>query len=351
MTPRTVDDVIRAIPHGSADVLPAPAYDRVGPFGARIGLAVESMKDHMTDEGYQLFAGLPLGYEPNGFWIRWNGLDVKQMLCDYQSPMLTTVLLQDKREWEGLTADKSRDPAMRFTNIEALRGRPDVFKVTVLKDAQHDAAYNRQAADEIDCHAWVIYYHPRIVQHLSPFVRTEHLIRTWHSLDATLVPEFSTVRKTAIISGAVSAAYPLRTRIVQQRHAITDLSYLKHPGYHRQGCETPRYLAMLGNFKVAICTSSRYGYAVRKIAEATACGCRIVTDLPTDDVMPEIDNNLYRIHPDTPMADIAYIVKHLARTWDADTQRHYADRAKAWYDYRAVGRRLAEDIEAMRRNY
>ena len=45
------------------------------------------------------------------------------------------------------------------------------------------------------------------------------------------------------------------------------VNYLSHPGYGRSKCFTPEFLKILSIYKVAICTVSIYGYAVRKIVE------------------------------------------------------------------------------------
>jgi hypothetical protein len=94
-----------------------------------------------------------------------------------------------------------------------------------------------------------------------------------------------------------------------------------------------------------------YGYALRKIMEATACGCRVLTDLPVDEVLPEIDGNLFRIRPDTSAYHVGIYVRQLVKEYDADKQRDYADKAKQFYDYRAIGKRLSDDIESLRRSY
>jgi hypothetical protein len=123
---------------------------------------------------------------------------------------------------------------------------------------------------------------------------------------------------------------------------------MQHPGYGRNGCFTPGYIAALGRHKVAVCTSSIYGYALRKIVEATACGCYVLTDLPIDDVMPEIDDNLVRVSPNIPTDDVVDLIRSMIDAWEPERQRHFAEKAQSWYDYRAVGKRLAHDIEQLR---
>lgn len=349
---RTVQGTLAKFSATISPQLFAPVYSGTG-VGSRLGLAVESMSRHMTDEGWQLFQGL----EEAGYQLRGDGLpvsttDVTKILDEGDAAV---IVIQDKREWEGLTADRSRDPSMRFTNVQALRERPDIFKVTVLKDAQHNPEYHREAAKEIGCHAWIIYYHPLIVSALAPYVRPEHLVRTYHSVDAKLIPPFHVNGRLsqALVSGALSGAYPLRSSICKACLAgrMDHVFYLKHPGYHRQGSATPEYLKTLSQYKVAICTSSRYGYALRKIIEATAAGCIVVTDLPEDEILPEIENNLFRIPSDSSPEFVDTLARGLCDKYTPALQEVFANRAKTYYDYRYLGKKLADDIETLRRNY
>jgi hypothetical protein len=334
----------------SASSLLKPAYTGTETDGAHIGFAVEDMKRHMTDEGWQLFAGLEsAGYILAGHNLPYAETDVRKVL-EHHDPSI--VVLQDRREWTNRTADRRQDPKYQFRNWEALKERDDVFKVTVLKDAHADSHFHRHTAFAMGCHAWIVYYHPEIVAELAPYVRPHNLIRTYHTIDKDIVPEVTTDgRHGAVLSGAISRAYPLRVRIRNYAVAIPGLYVMRHPGYHRRGSNTPEYLKELCEYKVAICTSSRYQYALRKIIEATACGCIVVTDLPGFDTLPEIDGNLVRVSPDISMEELRDLVQHLCGCWDLDTQRMFAEKAKAHYDYRAMGKELACQIQLHRKWY
>ena len=357
---RTVADVLATLPQRPDYPLPAPRYD--GTQGRGLGLAVESMARHTTDEGWQLFLALEAG----GYYLaghdvaehplrppgstRANSTDVPALLRAFEPGV---VVIQDKREWLGLTADRSQDPRWRFHDVGALARRSDVFKLTVLKDAQNDYALHREAALEIGCHAWIVYYHPQIVARLCPFVRPEHLVRTYHSLDADLVPPFQGGRRGTILSGALSRAYPLRQALAGHA-AELGIDVLPHPGYHRQGCQTSAYLQTLARYCVAVCTSSVWGYALRKIVEATACGCRVLTDLPDDELLPQLEGNLTRVEPGRyardPMA-MKPLLDELVAGYDEERQLGFAGAAVDFYDYRHQGRRLAGAIEDLRRAY
>lgn len=347
----TVDEVIAQLPGLPSDPLPAPCYapPDVLP-DLKLGLAVESMRRHTTDEGWQVFQGL----EANGWKLAGRRLPINNNWVPKileQNPC-STLLLQDKREWHVAPND-FRDQRAFFHDVPKLALRPDIFKLTILKDSQQRPGYHRESASEMGCHAWVIYYHPRIVARLAPYVRPQHLIRTYHSVNPQHVPSFSQENRAGVLlSGALGVAYPLRTQLVRMAAILPETTVLKHPGYHKEKCHTPEFLKTLSQFKVAICTASRYGYALRKMVEATAAGCVVVTDLPRDEVMPEIDGNLYRVEPGQ-MNHKWWIntLRKLLDRYDPERQRHYADLAKRWYDFKAVTKRLSDDIEAMRRNY
>jgi hypothetical protein len=262
------------------------------------------------------------------------------------------LVMQDKREWEGLTGGPGFNHKERFINHTTLKDNHSVFKVTILKDAHQQPTYHMDAAHEIGCHAWIVYYHPGVVSHVAPYVRPRHLIRTYHTIDADKVPAFTQEgRDGCLLSGAVSSVYPLRQRLFSNHHAVYKTTLLRHPGYHRNGCVTNEYLKTLSKYKVAICTTSIYGYALRKIIEATACGCRVVTDLPIDDVLPHIDSNLIRIRPDASLRVINDMIREACMLYDPDRQQHMAEATKLHYDYRQEGTRLAQSIEHLRTTY
>lgn len=370
---RTIQSILDGLPQVGVGPLQAPRYDDPGVdldsscMPVNVGMAVASMHSHTTDEGWQLFQGLEAagynlvghGVEYRGAWYEAsNQTDCFKILSQFNPH---TVFIQDKREWTGKTADGPRtfDRREMYTNVGALRERPDVFKVSVVKDAHRDRELNVELALEAGVHAWVVYYHPAVVARQSPFLRPQHLIRTYHSIDRDAVPVFAEgrKRKDCLLSGALSdRVYPLRTRLAREkgRHARNGmrwLDYLPHPGYRRDRCYTPEYLGTLNAYKVAICTSSVWGYALRKIVEATACGCRVITDLPTDEVMPAIDGNLIRVDPDVPLADLKDLVRFLADGYDDERQQCLASMAIRRYDYREVGYRLADDVEKLRGTY
>lgn len=349
--PRTVQDVVDRIglrpEFQLMEELPAPRY--VPPFteyGYRFALGVSSMADHMSNEGWQLMQGLQeAGYN---LWCgsKTSPLECNNVIHEIHRPRC--VVVQDKREWDP-SANRLAHQHEYIKNIQVLAKYDDVFKVTVLKDSHQRPYYHRDSAEEMGCHAWITYYHPRIVKHLAPYVREQHLIRTTHTIDADRVPEPSDERNGCLLSGAVgNAVYPLRTALAQRHQSFPRMDYIRHPGYHNSGTNTNQYLQTLNQYKVAICTSSIFGYSLRKIIEATACGCVVITDLPVDDPMPHIDGNLIRLQANDVAGqceEIMQLLPTLYRTYNADQQAMFARLAKQYYDYRAAGKRLAADIE------
>ena len=201
---RTVQNVIDSLKSPNVPELKSPDFSPIpSSYGKlKLGLSVASMKDHMSNEGWQLFQGLEMA----GYVIAGQGmLRLDDLPSVNLSPLLKinqpgTVVLQDKREWD-VEKNKLANISETYTHLDLLKERNDIFKLTVLKDAHQSPEYHSQSAEEIDCHAWITYYHPRIVKHLAPFVRPQHLIRTTHSIDSEKVPEYNDCRLDGLLSG------------------------------------------------------------------------------------------------------------------------------------------------------
>lgn len=346
----TINGVVLSLPFVNMDKLPAPAYTGNPKYtDVKAALAVEDMRRHMTNEGFELFHGLGLnGYELCGHNLTLNETNIPTII-DKLNPGV--IILQDKREWD-VKPGNFREPKARFTGVTELKSKTGIFKVTVLKDAHQHPRYHAESADEIGCHAWITYYNTQIVKRLAPYVRPEHILRTYHTVDTKQIPEYKADdRDGCLLSGAVSGAYPLRQRLFKDARRLPRTDVLKHPGYHNKGSATPMFLRLLSGYKVAICTCSIYGYALRKIFEATACGCVVITNLPQDEYLPDIDNNLVRVPSDISIDDMAKIILTQIREYDPQRQRHYAELAKVRYDFRFETSLLAMQIEELRRSY
>lgn len=341
-----VRDVLKTFPTTTMSELEPVPYNpslrRLPPL--KLMLASNSLQHHMTNEGHQLQQGLSeAGYKLVGHGFQNSSTDLADIL---KVRRIGTIIVQDRREWT-----RKEFPQELFRNTDRLRSLTGCFKLTVLKDAHQTPVWNRHNSWDIGCHAWIVYYNTRIVSRLAPFVRPQHLIRTWHTVDPDQVPEFvpAPQRRKAILSGALSSAYPYRLRLY--RHNFKGVDKVQHPGYTTSGTRTPDYLKTLSQYKVSICTSSKYGYALRKIIESVACGCIVVTDLPVDEFMPLIEPSIVRVRPGTDPQVIQRIIDHIASNYDDKRQRAQAREAVAFYNYVGVTKRLAFDIEQLRRTY
>lgn len=351
--PRSISDVIQQIStperlKNQVAQLPAPNYSPASssPSSQHIALAVQSMKNHTSNEGWQLMLALEHAeYDLCGYMLL-HGTDVDVIL---RATNPSTIIIQDKREWDNASKD-FREPRANFNNIRSLRKHPS-FKLTIVKDAHQKPLYHSLSAEEMGVHAWIIYYHPRIVNHLASYTRPQHLIRTYHSVDSSSIPEFNFNRSRCLISGAISSVYPLRERLTNKVYLLPETDSLAHPGYHRRGTATGKFLQLLNKYKVSICTSSIFGYSLRKIIESVACGCIVITDLPYDDPLPEIEEGLVRVGNDTTVEEIASLITKLHKEYDYDKQCKLSRIARIYYDYRASGIRLHNDIEKLKSCY
>lgn len=293
----------------------------------------------MTDEGEQLQAGLRhAGWTLAGYGYDDDCCDVPELLERHKPDV---VFVQDARDWDP----RSRgcfDPRVSFTNVGALRLCP-AFKVIVVKDAGSVVQYQRDFADAIRADAAIIYYHPRSVLAVAPWLAGYRLIRTYHSVDTRVIDQIDLTqpRKRCLISGAISGVYPLRRDVWRKSHAW-DIDRLRHPGYGNAGCVTNDYLRTLAGYKAHVATASRYGFALRKIVESVAVGCTPVTNLPAYDVLPEIDAALIRVPSES--GSVRSAVDAAERDWNFDSAMRYAVKAASFYDWRAAGLRLSESI-------
>ena len=87
-----------------------------------------------------------------------------------------------------------------------------------------------------------------------------------------------------------------------------------------------------------------YGFALRKIIEGVAVGCTVITDLPAYDELPMIDGALVRVKPTINPPELASVIVAAVDGWDPIARAIWAARARAFYDYRALGRRLADHL-------
>jgi hypothetical protein len=300
---------------------------------------------HTTDEGDQLQRGLEhAGWTLAGAGYGDGCRDVPTLLERFRPAI---VFCSDPRDWDP-QHDGSFRKDIGFERIEVLRDHPEIFRVTVVKDAGSVKRYQERKFREMGADAAVVYYDPGIVRRLNPWLADVPLIRTHHSIDAELCArlDLRAPRERAVATGATSTAYPLRTLIMQASKRRKDLGvFVGHPGYHNRGAHTPEYLRLLAGYRVHVATASRYGFALRKIIESVAVCATPVTNLPAFDVLPEIDGALVRVSDDASLDDVAAVIAAADGAWDLEERLAWAEKAWRFYDWRGAGLRLAAALE------
>lgn len=319
----------------------------------KVVLANIDYRRHMTDEGEQLQAGLAAA----GWWLAGYGYHGERKLDSTNvREILRTlnpdvVLVQDKRDWDPANPG-CFNRMVGFLNIESLAAVDRKYAVIgVLKDAgnhnQHMVQYQNQSAHEIRADALVVYWSLDSVRKFSPWASEYSLIRTYHTVDACLCDAILPLhaigkrsRRRGLVSGANNPdVYPIRA--MARKHArYLSIDDLKFPGYGNHGCKTPEYLFDLSGYKVHVATASIYGAALRKIIESVAMGTKVVTDLPQSDPLPYIDEALVRIPQSCTVRELKDAIDRAEAEWNPESAEFFAERARAWYDYRAAGVRL-----------
>lgn len=245
----------------------------------------------------------------------------------------------DNREWVG----NEVKPEHRFSNWDRLPA--DVLRVAVLHDARSTVRQQRAWLRDFQPHVVLGWYHATSVLPFWPAIKPEQYERTYHILDASAVPPVEDRAGRCAISGAQNQqVYPLRMRASLAAYAGElgpGVDVPPHPGYVQTGTHSNDYVRTLARYRVALCTSSIYDFALRKVWEATAAGCRVITDLPAYDFLPGIDGNLRRVPRDFSIPALRRLIDELADTWDLEQQRAWSAVACEQYDYRAEGARVA----------
>lgn len=299
-----------------------------------IVLANSDYRNHMTNEGDQLQEGLRLsGWKLCGYG--YDGMtDVRKILNKYYPE---DVFVQDVRDWHR-DSPGCFDSRVSYTNYECLK-----YSIGVAKDCGSVIDFQREMFERMHVTTLVHYYHYDSIIRYMPFLKDYKLVRTYHTVDRDRVPEVKDRRKKCIVSGAVSNVYPLRQRVIDHNDEL-NFDILSHPGYGNGGTHTDEYLKILSGYRVSICTSSIYGFALRKIIESIACGCTVITDLPEYDVLPGIDKYLVRIDPSIQLKYLKELVDREYRRWDIERAREVAAMCKERYDYRVQGAMLSDQL-------
>src|SRR5688572_27561662 len=271
-------------------------------------------RQHVTDEGDQLQRSLEFaGWKLVGAGYEDGCRDVPTLIDRYQPE---AVLVSDRRDWDPKSPGSFRKD-IGFARLEELAKHQSILKIATVKDAGSVQDYHHQFCRDINADAVLTYYHEESVAAVAPFLKNYPLVRTYHTIDKSLAEsiDLQRPRNRALVSGAVSRVYPLRSMAVQEaRHLGLDV--LRHPGYSNSGARTPAYLKSLSGYRVHLACSSAYGFALRKIVESVAMGCTVVTDLPEYDVLPEIDGALVRVKPSVSMSELRRVIDDADAGWN-----------------------------------
>lgn len=313
---------------------------------------------HTSTEGLELQLGLEhagwtlvgAGYGPRGSHP--DARDVRKIIDEHRPDI---VFVQDKRDWDP-HFNGCFNKKVGYSNLDYLKQHPTIFKACILKDAASVRQYQQIFFDEADADAAVVYYSPSIVVRLNPWIamKKKRVVRIYHSVNRDVCDaiEFRPRerRLRCIVTGATSNVYPLRTAVMNLalRHPQLDIKVFGHPGYGNGGSHTNSYLEEISKYRVHIATASRFGFALRKIIESVAVGAVPVTNLPVEDLLPEIDGALIRVPFQANPSHLLHAVNRADEEWNEEDRRRWAIKARQYYDYRAAGLRLDRALVAAR---
>jgi len=302
--------------------------------------------------GWQGVAGLIAGgYTPYGPGLPHTDRDV-QAVCLREKPDI--VFVEMKHVWDTSSRGPWRETVPKrseLTGVDWLGRDRGIYRVTRWCDPRTFQGYMQHfLTHELRPHAILVRYDLDNVAGANPWLDRDTLVRNYHTIDKGHLSQVTPRRQQGILSGAMAPAdvYPLRSRLAAARQScgplLRAMELLSHCGYaHKGGPEAQKYLAQLAQYRVAVVTTP-YGWAIKKLWEATLAGCIVLTNLPADDVIPGIDENLIRIPNDIEPAELARRIRKAAAGWNRDRQQFLAEECARLYDYRVEGARVAAEI-------
>ena len=77
----------------------------------------------------------------------------------------------------------------------------------------------------------------------------------------------------------------------------------------------------------------------------------MVTDLPSDEIVPKIDGNLVRVSHHSSNNELRKIISQAVQNYDVEKQRFWSQEAVSRFDYRHETQRLLSQIELLRTAY
>lgn len=308
---------------------------------------VEAFKDYASDTAYRIQAGLAdQGFTCFGkrFPGDRNCTDMREVV-ERERPDIVHV--EDWNTWNPKMKQKA-SADVEFTNWEWVGQQEGILRCTKHADPWHHFEEQKHFQRVFNPHAVLVRYEPDLVSRCAPYMKRELMVRLYH----TVTREFCRpVRekgrdRICLLSGAChGVVYPLRTRIWREVRQLPDWEKtfthrVHHRWLHSGGSAVPGYMEQLARYKVAFVGCSKFLAAFKKLYEATAAGCIVVTNFPETDRVPVVDENLFRVPSDISAEALQEICRELAFIWDEEKQKDLAQRTIARYDYRVEAARI-----------
>jgi len=316
-----------------------------------IQFGVRAFRNYASDTAYLIQRGLELqGFTVfgRGFPGRRDCTDMR-VVCEREKPDVVFC-----EEWNTWNPDMPQPPAkdVGFTNYDWLGRQPHIFRATKHADPwghpEKHAEWHRRFNPDV---ILVRYEVPRVLQ-IAPYLDEKRLLRIHHSVTREYCPEITSASRdrVCLLSGAVNPRiYPMRARLWREVRELPRwedvFSIRPHHRWSRTGgSAVPAYMRDLARHKVMFVGTSRWHVAFKKHYEGTAAGCIVVTNLPTSDRVPIIDENLVRVPDTISAAELRDLCLGLADAWDEERQRELARRTIGRYDYRQEAWRIRRGL-------
>ena len=317
----------------------------------RVQFGVKAFENYASDTAFLIQRGL----EHAGFPCYGKGFpgdrDCTNMrvVCEREDPDLVFC-----EEWNTWNPDMPQPPSkdVGFVGYDWLGEQESIFRVTKHADPWGHPEKHAEWQQRFNPDVVVVRYEIDRCLKIAPYLDCHKLVRIHHSVTREYCPEVTAEGRdrVCLLSGSAgSRAYPLRHRIwreVQELPRWDDVFTIRphHRWSRTGGSAVPAYMRELARHRVMFVGTSQWHVSFKKHYEGTAAGCIVVTNLPTSDVVPVVEENLVRVPDDIVAEDLAVLCRGLAREWDEEKQRDLAMRVVDRYDYREEAWRLFDDV-------
>ena len=316
-----------------------------------IQFSVEAFRNYASDTAYLIQAGLEHeGFTPCG--RRFPGdRDCTDMGVDCDRARPGVVFSEEWNTWNpAMPQPPSKDCG--FTNFDWLGRQPGIFRATKHADPWGHPEKHREWQKRFNPDVILVRYEIARCLRIAPYLDRKKLMRIHHSVTRQYCPEVSGIarHRICLLSGAVNARiYPMRSRLWREVRELSswDGVFTIRPHHHWSrtgGSAVPDYMMELARHKVMFVGTARWKVAFKKHYEGTAAGCIVVTNLPTTERIPVIDENLVRVTDDISAGELRDLCLDLADGWNQERQRDLAERTVRRYDYRSEASRIRRGL-------